>query len=272
MTSRIYWIIPAVLIFGSPPASADDGKGRDDNRNGDRRGGHGNHGRPGRPVFIWTPGFSFYSPYPWGSAYYDPYLAEQNQAALEFQRQQARLEAERAIQANVDAQAAAAERLAALKAESKKKRAAAAAKTAARNFAAGNYRFAVSNYQDAVELVGDDASVYFMLAQSQFAIKKFFEAAKTLRTAVRVNPNLVDFDVFAFYKNAEDFRAQLTVLADELRVNPLNRDAMLLFGHMLFISGQKENAKTIFQECAKLGIEAEVLKPYFDHFLPAAAK
>jgi len=218
---------------------------------------------------------SYYSPYAWGSPYFDPYLAEQSQAAFEFQRQQARLEAERALQANAEAQAAAAARLAELKADSKKKRSAAAAKTASKNFAAGNYRMASSNYQEAVELAADDGSVLFMLAQSQFAMKKFFDAAKSLRLAVRVNPSLVDFDVLAFYKNADDFRSQLTALADELRINPLNREAMLLFGHMLFISGQKASARTIFQECAKLGVEAEVLKPYLDRFAapdPLAAR
>jgi len=220
-------------------------------------------------VFVWTPSFNFYSPYAWSTPYYDPYFSEQNQAVVDFQRQQARLETERALKAGAEAQAAAAERLAELKAETKKKRAAAAAKTAAKNFAAGNYRFAASNYQEATGLAADDASSFFMLAQSQFAMKKFFEAAQSLRAAVRVNPNLVNFDVLSFYKNAEDFRAQLTALADELRINPLNRDAMLLFGHMLFVSGQKPSAKVILTECAKLGVEAEILKPYLDHFLPA---
>lgn len=276
MRGRYVWLLAIGVLCSASGANADDRGRRDDSRggngsgngDGDRRGGH--HGRPGqRPVFIWTPGFSYYSPYAWGSPYYDPYLAEQNQAAIEFQRQQARQDAQRALQANADAQAAAAERLAEMKAETKKKRAAASAKTAAKNFAAGNYRFAASNYQDATELVADDASTFFMLAQSQFALKKYIDASKTLRAAVRVNPSLVDFDVLAFYKDAADFRAQLAALADELRVNPLNRDAMFVFGHMLFISGQKASAKTIFQECAKLGVEAEVLKAYFDHYLTA---
>jgi tetratricopeptide (TPR) repeat protein len=263
-------LLAAGFLCSVPTAVADDGKRGDDNRSSDHRHG-GRHGHSHRPGFIYPPvfsvGFGYSSPF-FSAPYYDPYLVEQNLAILEFQRQQARAETERALKAEADAQAAAAERLAQLKAETRRKRAAIAAKNAARNFAAGNYRIAAANYQEAAGLAVDDASVYYMLAQSQFAMKRFVDAAKSLRTAVRVNPNLVNFDVTAFYKDAEEFRAQLTALADELRVNPLNRDAMLLFGHMLFVSGQKASAKVILMEAAKLGIEAEILKPYFDHYLP----
>jgi tetratricopeptide (TPR) repeat protein len=272
-TRYFFMIVAASITFGA--ARADDGRrGRDDNRRGDGRGGrqwHRGHGHNFCWPLPYSVGVGFSSPLLWGIpaySYYDPYLAEANQAAVEFQRQQARQDAERAVQAEAEAQAAAAERLAALKAESRRKRSAAAAKTGARQFAAGNYRNAASNYQEAVSLVADDATVQLMLAQSQFAMKRFFDAAQTLRTAIRLNPQLVGFDVLTFYKDAADFRDQLTALADELRVNPLNKDAMLLFGHMLYVSGRRAEAKTILLESAKLGVDAAILRPYLDSFVP----
>ena len=45
-------------------------------------------------------------------------------------------------------------------------------------------------------------------------------------------------------------------------------DAMLLLGHMLYVSGQKEKAKTILLESSKLGVQQETLKPYLDFFQP----
>jgi hypothetical protein len=285
MVARSFVAGMLVGMFAAFPAWSDEGGRRSDGgspNNGRGDGGSSNNGRGGRgrhhhhhhghshhrtTSFIFP--FAYSTPFIWGTqGYYDPFFVEQNQFAYEFQRQQARLEAERAVQADAEARAAAAERLALLKAEARRKRSAEAARLAARNFSARNYRNAAVNYQEAAALATDDASALLMLAQSQFALKKYLDAAQSLRGAIRINPNMVDLDVMSLYGDADDFRQQLTSLADELRVNPLNRDAMLLLGHMLYVSGQKAKAKTILLESAKLGVEAETLKPYLDFFQP----
>jgi len=267
-----------IMGFAAATGHADDGRRDNGGNSGNGRGGSGHHHHGGwhrhhhhHVVPSFNFGVVYTSPY-WGVPnYYDPFLFEQNQMAAEFQRQQIRQETERALQADADARAAAAERAAALREETRRKKSTAAAKLAARNFTAGNYRNAVLNYQEAAALAPNDASALMMLAQSQFAMKRYFDAAKTLRAAVRLNPNMVGLDVASLYGNGAEFRQQIAALADELRTNPHNRDAMLLLGHMLFASGQKANAKTIFLESAKLGVEAETLKPYLDSYEPPIA-
>ena len=273
-------ILFTTFIFGFAGVTclADDsrrGNGGNGAGGGSGKGGGGNGGRHRHHHHHVVPSFNFGivygSPY-WGyPGYYDPFLYEQNQLAFEFQRQQIRQETERALQADAEARAAAAERAAALREETRRKKSASAAKLAARNFTAGNYRNAVLNYQEAAALAPNDASALMMLAQSQFAMKRYFEAAKTLRAAVRLNPNMIGLDVASLYGNGAELRQQIAALADELRTNPHNRDAMLLLGHMLFASGQKASAKTIFLESAKLGVEAETLKPYLESYEPPIA-
>lgn len=257
---------------GGGPGGGGSGSGRGGGGGGwnGGSGGGGSNGSGWRHRHNCTPSFNFgvvyTSPY-WGyPSYYDPFLAEQNQMALEFQRQQLRQETERALQADAEARAAAAEKAAAVREETRRKKSAAAAKLAARNFTSGNYRNAAVNYQEAASLAPTDASSLMMLAQSQFAMKRYFDAAKSLRAAVKLNPNMVGLDVTSLYGNGAEFRQQMTSLADELRTNPHNGDAMLLLGHMLYASGQKANAKTIFLECAKLGVDADALKPYLDSY------
>ena len=275
VTGMLVGTLVAIPAWSDEGGRRGDGGSQSNSRGGD--GGSQTNGRGGRgrqhhhhhrtTSFIFP--FAYSTPFVWGTqGYYDPFLVEQNQIAFEFQRQQARLEAERAVQADAEARIAAAERLAALKAEARRKRSAEAARLAARNFSARNYRNAAVNYQEAAALATDDASALLMLAQSQFAIKKYLEAAQSLRAAIRINPNMIDSDVMSLYGDADDFRQQLTSLADELRVNPLNRDAMLLLGHMLYVSGQKAKARTILVESGKLGIDAVTLKPYLDFFQP----
>lgn len=137
-----------------------------------------------------------------------------------------------------------------------------------RLFAGGSYARAADRYREATRSNPDEASNYFLLAQSQFAARQFADAARALKDALKINPDWIeaDFDLRSLYGNADDWTTQVAELARMVKANPLDRDANFLLGFELFMSGQKDKARTILEQSARLETNDRHLRPFFDYY------
>lgn len=137
----------------------------------------------------------------------------------------------------------------------------------ARVFAKGNYAKAADHFKEASQ-ASDDATSFFFLGQALFATGRYAEAARTFQQALRKNPDWleVDFDVRGLYGDPAELLAQLGGLAKELRDRPLDRQYLFVLGLELFLTGQKDKAKTVLEQVARLETDDRYLKPFFDYF------
>jgi hypothetical protein len=90
-----------------------------------------------------------------------------------------------------------------------------------------------------------------------------------VRNGLRLNPNaavLADVNVPGLYAKPDVFQTQLAGLAAALQANPLDRDGMFLFGYMLFQTGERASAKTIFEQVAKMDAADAGVTPFIEHF------
>ncbi|MFO0948900.1 MAG: tetratricopeptide repeat protein [Planctomycetota bacterium] len=137
-----------------------------------------------------------------------------------------------------------------------------------RLFNAGSYHRAADQFRLAIKQVGDDPTPHFYLAQSLFAMGKYHEAAQAIKDGLKLNPEWleVDFDMKSMYGNAGDLLTQLRDLGKDLKANPLDRNALFLLGFELFVTGEKERAKIILEQAARLEADDRHLQPFFDYF------
>ncbi len=162
------------------------------------------------------------------------------QAAAEVRQQQAEGEAAAANRAAA-AKIAAERRAGALRDRARH------AEQLGRNlFAAGQYRRAGERWKDALDAEPAPAR-HFLLAQAKFAQQRFADAAQEVRNGLRAFPDWPNtrFDVRTLYQAEGDFRTQLAALAGQVKANPLDREALFLFGYELFACGRRGDAKTV---------------------------
>lgn len=138
----------------------------------------------------------------------------------------------------------------------------------ARYFRSGKYAAAAERFRQAAEVSTDESSPLFLLAHSLFAARRYPQAVRSLREALKANPDwlLIEFDVRPMYERPEDVVAQLAQLAAEVEANPLDRDRLFLLGFELFITGQPDRARPILEQAARLEKNDAHLKPFFDYF------
>ena len=130
-------------------------------------------------------------------------------------------------------------------------------------FVAGQYRRAGERWKEALD-ADPEANRHFLLAQAKFAQKRFAEAAQEVRNGLRTRPDWATgrFDVRTLYAAEGDFLGQLAALAAEVKANPLDRDALYLFGYELYVSGRRADAKTVLEAALKADADAEGIAPF----------
>lgn len=137
-----------------------------------------------------------------------------------------------------------------------------------RMFTAGLYSKAADRYRDAIRADAEETSNHFLLAQAYFANKQYAEAVRALKDGLKQNPDWIeaDFDLRSLYGNPEQLTTQLADIARVVKANPLDRDANFLLGFELFMSGQKDKARSILEQSARLETNDSHLKPFFVFF------
>lgn len=117
-----------------------------------------------------------------------------------------------------------------------------------RLFRAGNLKRAAERYEQAIRLDPDSASPRIHLAQVSLARGQISEAAAQIRAAVNADPSWIFNapDIQGVYTEPKDFAKQLAKLESRVLVEPGDRDAWLVLGAELFLSGRTRRAQDIF--------------------------
>ncbi len=117
-----------------------------------------------------------------------------------------------------------------------------------RLFRAGNSKRAADRYEQAKRLNPDAAAPLVHLAQIALVRGDYAQAAERFREAVAAEPEFLAHapNIAAVYAEPADFRKQLSKLESRVLVEPGDRDAWLVLGAELFLSGQTKRAADVF--------------------------
>ena len=117
-----------------------------------------------------------------------------------------------------------------------------------RLFRAGNLVRAVERYEQAVKLCPDAAAPRVRLAQVALMRGDYNEAADRLREAQTAEPGwtLAADDIQSVFGEPRVFSKQIERLESHLQTHPGDRDAWLVLGAELFLSGRTARAADVF--------------------------
>lgn len=107
---------------------------------------------------------------------------------------------------------------------------------------------AAQRYTQAIQADPDDAKPYSRLAQVAFARGRYSEAADRLREAQAAQPGwmILADDVQGLFGEPAEFAAEVNKLESHLQANPDDRDAWLVLGAELYLSGRTRRAADVF--------------------------
>lgn len=117
-----------------------------------------------------------------------------------------------------------------------------------RLFRVGNLKRAFERYEQAVRADPDAAAPRIRLAQVALVRGQFHEAADQVRGAVAAQPSWLAHapDIQTIYGEPADFARQIAKLESRVLIEPNDRDAWLVLGAQLYLSGQTRRAGDIF--------------------------
>jgi len=115
-------------------------------------------------------------------------------------------------------------------------------------FARGEFRRAVEFYRAAAKKAPKDPAAAFALGHGLFAIGSYEEAARELRRAIRLFPDIVTVPMNRrdFYGDGRVFDEQLARLADHVKRNPRDRQARFLLAYNYYFSGRQAASREHF--------------------------
>jgi hypothetical protein len=127
-------------------------------------------------------------------------------------------------------------------------RAALLVKLGDRHFRAKNLPRAVGRYEQALAADPASAAPRARLAQVAIARRQYREAVLRLREAQTAEPGWLAFpdDVQGLYPEPAEFAAMIGALETHLQAHPEDRDACLVLGAQLFLSGRIRQAADVF--------------------------
>jgi tetratricopeptide (TPR) repeat protein len=117
-----------------------------------------------------------------------------------------------------------------------------------RLFRAGNTKRAAERYEQAARAAPDLAAPRVRLAQVALVRGQFREAADYFREAVAAEPDWLAHarDIQGVYAEPADFHRQIAKLESRVLAEPGDRDAWLVLGAELYLSGQTRRAADVF--------------------------
>ena len=124
------------------------------------------------------------------------------------------------------------------------------------NFLKQNYNSALERYRSATQFAADLPETFLRQGFALMAMGRFDSAAKVMRRALILQPNVnkLPLQLDDLYgENQMAKIAHLEALADAVDQNPQSADLLLLLGLQLYFDGQADRAMPAFQRCEQLG-------------------
>lgn len=117
-----------------------------------------------------------------------------------------------------------------------------------RLFRAGNLNRAAQRYEQALRADPDAAPPRVRMAQVAVVRGQYSDAAQHIRDAIAADPKWLANapDIQTMYAEPADFTRQLSRLESRVVVEPSDRDAWLVLGAELYLSGQTRRASDVF--------------------------
>jgi hypothetical protein len=117
-----------------------------------------------------------------------------------------------------------------------------------RLFRAGNVKRAEERYEQAAKATPDDAAPRVRLAQVAMLRGQYAAAAEKFREAVDADPAWLARapNIQSIFGEPRDFERQIAKLESHLLLEPADRDAWLVLGAELYLSGQTRRASDVF--------------------------
>jgi tetratricopeptide (TPR) repeat protein len=124
-------------------------------------------------------------------------------------------------------------------------------------FQLSRYDRALEAYEKAVSYDPKNPSLLFILSDALFANGRFGDAANAIRTALRLDPGLVESraDKRKIYLHHSDFEAQIDVLKEYLKRRPDYAEAWLVLGYNHYFRGELEPARDAFTKARDLAVD-----------------
>lgn len=122
-------------------------------------------------------------------------------------------------------------------------------------FARGEFGVALDRFRRAVALAPDESASWFLLAQTQFAVGKYDEAAASMAEGMKRRP---DWPASAFrsrdvYRlNPAAFDVHLLNLRDAVTANPEDPRLLFVLGVELWFDDKRAEALPLFEKAARL--------------------
>ena len=117
-----------------------------------------------------------------------------------------------------------------------------------RLFRAGNTKRAEERFGQAAKTSPGDAGPFVRLAQVEFLRGDYADAAQRFRQALDADPSWLARapNIVSIYGEPRDFEKQIARLESHLLIEPSDRDAWLVLGAQLYLSGQTRRASDVF--------------------------
>jgi tetratricopeptide (TPR) repeat protein len=122
-------------------------------------------------------------------------------------------------------------------------------------FAAQEYGRAERLFRKMAEKEPQNPLGYFLLAQAQFALAKYDEAARSIDAGLRLQPDWPnsEFRTILLYGNHQnDFQEQLDHLHELVDQKPSDPVLLFVFAHQLWFAKRRNEAKPIFERAKEV--------------------
>jgi Tetratricopeptide repeat len=122
-------------------------------------------------------------------------------------------------------------------------------------FANGEFGRAIERFRRAAVVAPDELTAIFLVAQAQFAVGKYDDAAASIIDGMKRNPDWPKstYQSRGLYKNNNElFEGHLKDLRVAVAANPNDYRLLFLLGVEFWFDGQKESAKPFLEQAARL--------------------
>jgi len=132
-------------------------------------------------------------------------------------------------------------------------------------FSDGEHGRAAERFAQATRVLPENAAAFFELAQAQFALGKYREAAASIYAGMKLQPDWPNskFDPRALYSNnPAEYAEHVDQLRQAVEANPQEPALLFLYGYQLWFLGRHDEAKTFFEKAKPMVTDPKPIEQF----------